>query len=253
MVELEIRGLGFRYGGRTVFEGVSFCADRGEIVSLVGPNGAGKTTLMKCVNRLHAQREGRILVNGTDVARMDRGALARRVAYVPQAESAKFPISVFDAVLLGRRPHMGWRTAKKDLDLVFDVLCQLEIDDLADKSLDNLSGGERQKVMLAKAIVQEPEVLLLDEPTTFLDMGYQLRIMRFIRRLVDEKRLCAVMATHELNYALAYSDRIAILKDGRLAACGAPDVVMANVIREVYGVDAVIRTEAGRPYIVPRV
>jgi len=251
LAELEISGLSFSYRTQDVFSDISFEVDRGQLLSLVGPNGTGKTTLMKCINRLHQQQSGQILVEGKNVSSYARMDLARKVAYVPQSENAKFPISVFDAVLIGRRPHMSWRATQEDLDMVFDILVKMEIADLAGKALNALSGGERQKVMIAKAIVQEPDVLLLDEPTTFLDMGYQLRIMQYVRELVDEHKICAVMATHELNYALQYSDKIAVMKDHHMLAYGAPDIITEDVIRKVYGIDSAIRRENGHPYIVP--
>ena len=251
MVTLQIENLSFRYKSHQVFEDVSLSSSGGEILSLVGPNGAGNTTLLKCINRLLKPSGGTVKVNGVDVHELPRKELAKKVAYVPQAELVKFPISVFDAVLLGRRPHLEWRETQKDLDLVFDVLCRLEIDDLATKNLDQMSGGERQKVMLAKAIVQEPEVMLLDEPTTFLDMGYQLKIMQIVRDLVSEKKITAIMTTHDINYALQYSNSIAILKDGRIMAHGAPEIVDSDLIREVYGVDAAIHHFEGRPFLIP--
>lgn len=251
MVKLKVESLGFSYKSQHVFEDVSFECESGRILALVGPNGAGKTTLLKCINRLHNPTEGSVLIDGVNVKDIPRRDLARKVAYVPQAELVKFPISVFDAIMLGRRPHLEWRETQKDLDAVFEVMCQLNIDDLAAKSLDQMSGGERQKVMLAKAIVQEPEILLLDEPTTFLDMGYQLRIMEEIRKLVDDRGICAILTTHELNHALQYSEEVAILKDGHIMLNGSTELVDADIIRQVYGVDSMIHKLDGKPYVLP--
>lgn len=251
MVELEIQNLGFSYKSHKVFQNINLSADQGEILSLVGPNGAGKTTLLKCINLLHTANQGDIFIEGQNIKQMTRLEMAKKIAYVSQNGQVNFPISVFDAVLLGRKPHIGMKVTQHDLDLVFEVLCQMNIDHLSGKHLNELSGGERQKVMIAKALVQEPEILLLDEPTTFLDLGYQMKIMQVVRDLVDEKKICAIITTHELNYALQYSERIAILKDGEILVHGAPDIVDEEVIRKVYGIEAHIREEGGHPFLVP--
>ena len=251
MVSLTVKDLSFSYRGSSVFSGINLSVETGQILSLVGPNGAGKTTLLKCLNALHSPGGGEILLKGKNIREMSRLDIAREVAYVPQSEQVKFPVSVFDAVMLGRRPHFQWRATRKDYDAVFDILCRLEIDDLATKSLDQMSGGERQKVMLAKAIVQEPSILLLDEPTTFLDMGYQLKIMQFVRELVDEKDICAVITTHELSHALYYSDCMAVLKNGKIMISGSPELITADIIRDVYGVEAVIHWEREHPFLLP--
>ena len=251
MSELSINDLTFRYKRHNVFEDVNLSAKGGEIISLVGPNGAGKTTLLKCINRLHLPASGNVLVNDTDVKKITRIDLARMIAYVPQSENVRFSISVFDTVLLGRKPYMKLGNTKADVEKVVNVLLDMKIDNLAGKTLDQLSGGERQKVMIAKAIAQDPEIMLLDEPTTFLDMGFQLKIMQEIRDLVDSQDICAIITTHDLNYALQYSDKIAVLKNGSIIYYGPPEKVTGDLIGMVYGVEAYITQEAGRPYIVP--
>lgn len=251
MVSLTVKDLSFSYRGSNIFSGINLSVETGQILSLVGPNGAGKTTLLKCLNALHSPGGGEILIKGKNIREMSRLDIARAVAYVPQSEQVKFPVSVFDTVMLGRRPHFQWRATRKDYDAVFEILCKLEIDNLATKSLDQMSGGERQKVMLAKAIVQEPSILLLDEPTTFLDMGYQLKIMQFVRELVDEKNICAVITTHELNYAMYYSNNIAVLKNGKIMISGPPNIITSDIIRKVYGVESVIHWEREHPFLLP--
>lgn len=251
MSNLSINELTFRYKRHNVFENVSLEARAGEIISLVGPNGAGKTTLLKCINKLHNPVSGNVTVNGTDVKKLSRMDIAKLIAYVPQSENVRFAISVFDTVLLGRKPYMKFGNTRADVEKVVNVLLDMKIDNLAGKTLDQLSGGERQKVMIAKAIAQDPEIMLLDEPTTFLDMGYQLKIMQEVRDLVDNNNICAIITTHDLNYALQYSDKIAVLKDGAIISFGSPEGVTGDLIEKVYGVEAYIKREAGRPYIVP--
>jgi iron complex transport system ATP-binding protein len=251
LVTLELENLGFSYKTHRVFGGINLSVAKGEILSLVGPNGAGKTTLLKCVNRLLTPNAGRVNVLGRNVKSLTLLELARSIAYVPQAAPSQFPITVFDAILLGRRPYLNWKPGKRDIDLVTDIIVRLELSDMAMRDINELSGGERQKVVIAKAIVQEPQILLFDEPTTYLDLKYQLKIMAFIRELIDEKNLTAVITTHDLNLALQFSDSLAVLKDGGLAAYGGTDVLTEDVILGVYGVEALMRDDSGKRYMIP--
>lgn len=251
MVTLRVNDVGFNYKSKEVIESVALSVDKGEILSLVGPNGAGKTTLLKCMNRLLVPHCGTIEVEGKDIQTMSRLELARSVAYVPQAEQLRFPITVFDTILLGRRPYIKWQPTQKDFDIVIAVIEQLELGELAMRDMNQLSGGERQKVIIAKAIVQEPKVLLFDEPSTYLDLKYQLKMMQFIRKLTETDNLCAVITTHDLNLALRFSDKLAVLKDGGIVAAGKPDILTENVIRQVYEVKANVRWEGDKPFVVP--
>jgi iron complex transport system ATP-binding protein len=251
LVTVQVDNLGFAYKTQEVFRNISFNVGKGQILSLVGPNGAGKTTLLKCISRLLEPETGGVKIMGRNVRAFSRVELARCIAYVPQASPPMFPMTVFDAVLLGRRPHLNLRSRKRDIDMVSDIIERLELSDTAMRDLNRLSGGERQKAAIAKAIVQEPQVMLFDEPTTYLDLKYQLRIMEIIRNLVDEKQLCAVITTHDLNIALRFSDRLAILKDGVLAAEGEAGVLTEEVILRVYGVEARLLCNEGKPYMAP--
>ncbi|MDR1069803.1 MAG: ABC transporter ATP-binding protein [Gracilibacteraceae bacterium] len=248
---LQVKNLGFSYKRHDVFRGVSFEVDEGMILSLVGPNGAGKTTLLKCVNRLLPPKTGAVTVMGRAVQTLSRLELARSIAYVPQASPPPFPMTVFDTVLLGRRPYLNWRPRRRDVDLVAEIITRLGLSDMAMRDVNELSGGERQKAVIARAIAQEPKILLLDEPTTYLDLQYQLRIMGFLRELVDEKGLCVVFTTHDLNLALQFSDRMAVLKDGVLVAEGGTGILTEDVILRVYGVEARLLRSGGRPYMAP--
>lgn len=251
MVMLNVKDLECRYGSQTVIHSVNLQVDRGAVLSLVGPNGAGKSTLLKCINGLLQPSRGTVEIEGKPIQARSRMDLAKTVAYVPQSESLRLPITVFDTILLGRRPYVNWRPKQEDLDIVQSAIEQLELGDLALRDLNQLSGGERQKVIIAKAIVQEPKVLLFDEPSTYLDLKYQLKTMQLIRDLVDEKRLCAVIVTHDLNLALRFSDQLAVLHAGTIAISGGPDLLTEEVIRQVYEVRAHVRQEEAKPFVVP--
>jgi iron complex transport system ATP-binding protein len=234
-----------------VFSGISLDAQGGQIVSLVGPNGAGKTTLLKCINRLLPLKEGTVQLDGQDLSELSRAELAKRTAYVPQATVSNFPITVFDTVLLGRRPYLNWKPQQYDLDLVMDIIERMDLRGLAMRDLGELSGGERQKVLVAKAMVQEPRLLLFDEPTSYLDLKYQLKIMQFIRDLIDEKQICALITTHDLNLALQFSDRLVALKDGKIVAEGSTAILSEALILQVYGVEASLQHYQEQPFMIP--
>ena len=222
-----------------------------EVLSLVGPNGSGKTTLIKCIDRI-LKPQGSILLDGREIEGMSQQEIARLLGYVPQSSSTPLATTVFDTVLMGRRPHISWRVSDSDLDKVADVLELLHLEKLAMRDFGQLSGGQKQKVLIARALAQEPSVLLLDEPTSNLDMKHQLEVMETIRDLVLEKKISAVMAIHDLNLAARFTDKLVMLKGGQVYAAGEPNLLLSEAnICNVYGIEAVVMNALGRPYIVP--
>ncbi|MEW5773096.1 MAG: ABC transporter ATP-binding protein [Thermodesulfobacteriota bacterium] len=237
-MSLVARGLGFSRGGREVLCGVDLTVEPGQALCVVGPNGAGKTTLLRCLQGLLRNSRGEVAVDGRPVRGMAPRDLARYLAYVPQSGPSRLALTVFDLVLAGRRPHLGWRPAARDLDAVQAVLEEFGIADLAGRDLDELSGGQRQKASLARAFAQEPRYLLLDEPTSSLDVRSQLEVMELLRRALAQHRVGAVLAIHDLNLARRYADAALLLDSGRPAGCGDPCAVLSpGPIRAVYGVD----------------
>jgi iron complex transport system ATP-binding protein len=221
-----------------------------EILGLVGPNGSGKTTLIKCIDRI-LKPAGSILLDDVSMEDMSRLEIARRIGYVPQQASTPHATTVFDAVLMGRRPHITWKVSETDLDRVAEILELLDLGSFALREIGCLSGGQRQKVLIARALCQDPGVILLDEPTSSLDMKHQLDVMQTIRQLVDDRRISAVIAIHDLNLASRFVDKLAVLKDGIVCAAGSPsDLLSADLIRDVYGVEAVIMNDFDRPYVI---
>ena len=251
MVNITIKSLTFGYNGSMILDSLNLVVEDSEVLGLVGPNGSGKTTLIKCIDKI-LKPKGSILIDGRDIDTVSRTDLAKRLGYVPQSSSTPLATTVFDTVLMGRRPHISWRVSDSDLDKVADILGLLHLEYLAMRDFSQLSGGQKQKVLIARALAQEPEVLLLDEPTSSLDMKHQLEVMETISSLVKEKKISAVMALHDLNLASMFVDKLAILKGGKIYAAGEPiDLLNAKNIRDVYGVEAVVMNNLDRPYIVP--
>lgn len=252
-MKLDVKGVSFSYGSRCALEDVTMSIGEGELVSLVGPNGSGKTTLLKCVNRILKLQKGTVLVEGQDVSKLRLKDLAKLLGYVPQGVGRSFPSTVFEIVLIGRKPHVDWSVSSKDKEIVLDILTLMGLEEMASRQSNELSGGEFQKVQIARALAQEPEVLLLDEPTSNLDLKHQLDVLNLLSSIVREKKMVAVMAMHDLNLASRFSDKMIFLNGGRIYDAGAPETVLTSGnIRSVYGVEAEVVNRSGRrPYIVP--
>jgi iron complex transport system ATP-binding protein len=247
---LDVQQLRFGYNGTPILDSVDLTVAPGELLAILGPNGVGKTTLLKCLNAIHRPRDGAILVEGRDLLHLDPARIAASVGYVAQkSETAR--MTVFDAVLLGRKPHIRWRPNQQDLALVDAALHRLELAGMRLRHLDTLSGGELQKICIARALVQEPRLLLLDEPTSALDLKNQVEIMRLLRRVVDEHRIGAVMTMHDLNKALRYADSILMLKDGAVYSHAPAREITPDMIETVYGLPVEIHRFKGYPYVVP--
>jgi iron complex transport system ATP-binding protein len=249
---LRVQGLNFSYRSTNVLKDVGIELNKGEVLSIVGPNGAGKTTLLKCIVGIVKQEKGTISIDGKDASRMKRMALARCVGYVPQSSPSKFPITVFDAVLMGRRPYITWKPSEKDLEMVADIIKSMDLEDIALRDFDQLSGGQKQKVLLARAVAQDTAYLLLDEPTSNLDLKHQMEVMEMIFSMVKSNGVAAILAMHDLNLASRFSDRMMMLNGGRIFCIGKPqEVITVENIRAVYGVEATISQNNGHPYILP--
>lgn len=248
---LAVDGIRFSYNAKPVLDDVSFNVGRGELCSILGNNGAGKTTLLKCLLRILYPQEGTVLIEEEDASGMSRMEMARRMGYVAQKESGSARFTVFDAVLMGRRPHINWGAGERDLEVVQEVMETLELEGLSLRYLDELSGGELQKVVIARALVQEPGIMLLDEPTSNLDLRNQLEVMETVRMAVDDRGIAAIMAIHDINLALRFSHKFMLLRDGAIFTCGGPDVISPESVERVYGVKVVIESLDGRKIVLP--
>jgi iron complex transport system ATP-binding protein len=240
---LELERIGFKYGENWVLQNVTLAVEKGEFFGVLGPNGSGKTTLLSLIDGILLPCEGEIRLKGNVPGRMKRRDLARLVAVVPQEASWIFPLTVEEVVLMGRTPYMGSLAFESDRDFSVSRSAMEAVDllPLRARLMEELSGGERQRVWIARALAQEPEIILLDEPTSSLDIAHRIGTFDLIRRLSRNAGLTVVSVTHDINLASMYCDRIALFEDGQLHALGHPgEVLTESNIREVYGVNVIV-------------
>ena len=251
-MKLKVKDVEFSYGSAPILKSICLELASSEMLGVVGPNGAGKSTLIRCIDRILKPQRGTILLDGQDIKEMRLMQLAKKIGYIPQSTAQVFPATVFDTVLMGRRPHIGWRSNEKDTEKVLEMLKKLNIEEFAMRDINELSGGQQQKVFIARALTQEPEILLLDEPTSNLDIRCQLEVMDIIKNIVTEKQISAIMAIHDLNLASRYADMTLMMNSGKIFSAGNPvSVFTPENIERVYGVEVKVSNHDGRPYIVP--
>jgi iron complex transport system ATP-binding protein len=255
---LKIHNLSVYYGERQVLRDVALGIHSGEVVALIGPNGAGKSTLIRAVSGVIPVRDGRIRVNGTDVTSLSSMQRARQISVVPQAVSMPPAFTVWETVLLGRTPYLNFlgQTSATDEALARRALEQVDMLPLRESRMDQISGGEQQRVLLARALAQATPILLMDEPTAHLDLRHQIDLLKLIVAQVREKNLTVLIALHDLNLASMFADRIAIIENGQVCVAGSPgETLTAEILRSVYHlpVHIVQHPESGVPLIVPGV
>jgi len=251
-MEIVVEGIGKEYDGKRVLDGVSFSLGKSEIVALVGPNGSGKSTLIKTLAGVHGQTTGSIRIDGTDIRKIDPVELARCIGYVPQHFTYTLYSTVFETVLLGRRQHIRWSVSDEELSRVQHSLEALEMERMAGNYMDQLSGGERQKVFIARALAQDPKLFLFDEPTSALDIRYQIEVMETMRKLTWERGAGMIIAVHDLNLAYRYADTVIVLHEGKMAGYGKPqEILTPECINRVYGVDSFVVENGHGRFIVP--
>jgi len=252
MPEVSIRDLLYSYSEEAVIlKGISMDIREPQLVSIIGPNGVGKSTLIHCMNKILSPVAGTVLVDGKEVKDYEIKELAKKVGYVPYTSTDTFPMTVVDTILMGRNPHRRWKSLHDDLIIARDVMEMMDITHLAMRPFNELSAGQHQRVMLARGLAQEPEILLLDEPTANLDIKHQMDVIRLLKQLSVKKGLMVVMISHDLNIAAKYSDNIIMMSKGQIYAVGRPaDVITSENVKEVYGVDSEVIMAEGRPFMI---
>ncbi|MDI9609969.1 MAG: ABC transporter ATP-binding protein [Archaeoglobales archaeon] len=246
---LEVESLTYSYGKRDVLKDIAFSLERGEMLFIIGPNGSGKTTLLKCLNGI-LKPKGSVYVEKINLNKLNPLEIAKKMGYVPQRGEISF-LTVFDAILLGRKPHIKWEVSEKDVKIVEETIKMLKIEHLALRKLNELSGGELQLVLIARALAQQPRYLLLDEPTNNLDIKNQIEVMRLVKTAVEDKGISAIVTVHDINLALNYAEKVLVLKEGKIFAFGGREVVNEELLCAVYGIKAEIVKYDGRVFVIP--
>lgn len=246
---LDVENLHFAYGKVPILQGVHGQIEEGKFVGVLGNNGAGKSTFITCLNKILVPKKGKVFIDEVEMLRRSPLERAKKIAYVAQKNEIH-QMTVFDAVLLGRKPYIKWSVSKEDVDLTEEVLEQLGLSSFKLRSMDELSGGELQKVMVARALVQNPRLLLLDEPTSNLDPKNQYEMMALVRKITKERKIMSLVVIHDINLALRYCDEFLFLKDGAVFAHGDATMVTEKILHEVYGISSVMGEIEGKKFVV---
>lgn len=249
-MKMTVKGLKQGYGNNIVLDDISFEAESGEFVTILGPNGCGKSTLIKSLCNVRKPKSGDIFIDDRSVKDYDTKELSRTISYVPQNFVQSSYTTVYDAVLIGRRPYVEWSYSEEDVRICANAIMEMKVDQYLDRFVNELSGGQTQRVVIARALAQDPEFYIFDEPTSSFDLKNQLDLMRIMKRIIKDKNACLIVALHDLNLAMRYSDKVIVLDDGGIYDMGPPDkVINSEMIKKVYGVDAHIVNDDNGTYI----
>ena len=249
-MKITIQDVEFSYNGFPVLKNVNNKFEKGDLVALVGPNGSGKSTLIKCMNGILKVRKGTVLIDDRSISSFSPNELAREMAYVPQSENRKAVLKVIDIELLGRKPYINWCPTEQDLRITSDILNSLNLDHLAMRDFNKLSGGQQQSVYIARALAQEPDILLLDEPIANLDIRHQIEVLDLLKSL-SQKGITVIIALHDINMAARYASKIMMLRDGKVFAGGGREIITKENIENLYDIKVKIIENNGHTFIIP--
>ncbi|OKY78486.1 MAG: ABC-type cobalamin/Fe(3+)-siderophores transport system ATPase component [Candidatus Methanohalarchaeum thermophilum] len=251
MVKLEIKNLKFSYNSKPTLDDCELKLKENEVLAIIGPNASGKTTLLKCVNRILEPDQGSIYIREKNIQNLGKEEIAQEIGHVPQEEGGSFPSTVFNTVLMGRKPYINWKPSNKDIEIVSNILEKLDLKNLAMRDINELSGGQKQKVVMARALAQEPEILLLDEPTSNLDLKHQIEVMEIVEEQT-KNGVSTILAIHDLNLASKYSDKIIMLKNGKIHAAGEKEILTPENIEPVYEIKVDIIEKNNHKVVLPK-
>lgn len=247
---INVRDISFSYDDKLILDNISFDIEQNHCIAVLGNNGAGKSTLIKCLNRINKPQNGYVLMGEDNLFDLHRNELAKRVGYVAQKNELS-RMTVFDSILLGRKPYIKWEAQESDFEIVESVIKTLNLTDFKMRFIDELSGGEFQKVMLARALAQQPKLLLLDEPTSNLDPKNQYEALKLVKTISKEQNIAVAIVIHDLNLALRYCDRFLFLKDSKIYLYGDIESMTTECIKNVYGMPSKIVEFDGVKMVIP--
>jgi len=250
-VKLKISNLYFSYNSHPILRNINFYINKKEILCILGKNGAGKSTLLKCISHILKPQSGSILIDGKDLLSLKKNICTRLFGYVPQKFS-EFKLSVFDTILMGRRPHFDFKPTMKDYKIVENIIKELNLEHIAMREITSISGGELQKVIIAMVLAKNPNILLLDEPISNLDLKNQIEILNLIRNIVKNKELCGVLVVHDINMAIRFGDRFLFLKDGKIFGIYKKNQITPDIISEVYDIKVDIVKVNDKLLVIPQ-
>jgi len=249
-MKIDIKNIDFAYNGENVLTNVSTVVKKGDFIALVGANGSGKSTFIKCLNKILEPQKGVISLNDKNIAHIPLKDLAKEMAYVPQNEQKCMGLNVFDFILTGRKPYISWKPSENDMKNVADIIKTLHLEKIAMKDINKLSGGQSQMVTIARAIAQEPAILLLDEPTASLDIRHQIEIMELLKAF-SAKGISIVIALHDINIAVKYANKFIMLKNKTVFAEGGKEIINKKNIEELYNIKVNLIKQDNELYIFP--
>ncbi|WP_353684695.1 ABC transporter ATP-binding protein [Thermodesulfovibrio sp. 3907-1M] len=247
---LKIEELSAGYADREVLKGVNLEFSDGFVHAILGPNGSGKSTLLRTIDRIIKPARGTVYIDGADIRKFSARETAKRIAYLPQRSNSTPYSSVFDAILLGRKPHIFFEPTERDLEVVEKIIDNFGLKDFAFRKINELSGGEAQKVLIARALAQQPRVLLLDEPVNHLDPKNQIEILQILKRLTESLNLTTIIVLHDINLAIQFADYFIFMKDGKIYQTGDINIIEPSLIKDVYEIDVKIIELNGRKFVI---
>lgn len=249
-LSVKIEDMTFGYDENNILENVNLEVNEPGLLCILGPNGVGKTTIVKCINKLLKPRSGNVYVNGKDVSTMSLLEVAQIIGFVPNSQSTVFSMTVPEAILMGRHPRAGWTTSERDIKVVDAAIDLLGLQEFSTRDIRQLSAGQTQRVLIARGLVQEPDILILDEPTSNLDVKYQMDVMKFLKAYARDRGIIVIMVCHDLNITAAYADRVVLMYGKKVFADGKPlDVLTAENIKTVYKVNSEVTNKNGIPQV----